>query len=201
MAALRLYDDSDESLTGSEDEETQDTAFLVGAAEIDHHLSSQGHQNDPAAALVGTVDDEEESDDTLVSASRAYQLEMFEASLKRNVIVAMDTGTGKTRVAILRIRAELERSPPSKIAWFLAPTVFLCDQQFEAISSQLPGVQVKVITSQSGVNAWSTQDVWDNVLLNVRVVVATPQVLLVRLGNLLALLAAGYILFGGMGKG
>lgn len=31
-------------------------------------------------------------------ASRAYQLEMLAASLKENVIVAMDTGSGKTQV-------------------------------------------------------------------------------------------------------
>lgn len=31
-------------------------------------------------------------------ASRAYQLEMLEASLKENIICAMDTGSGKTWV-------------------------------------------------------------------------------------------------------
>lgn len=31
-------------------------------------------------------------------AARAYQVEMLEASLKENVIVAMDTGSGKTQV-------------------------------------------------------------------------------------------------------
>lgn len=31
-------------------------------------------------------------------ASRAYQLEMLDASLKENIIVAMDTGSGKTQV-------------------------------------------------------------------------------------------------------
>lgn len=36
-------------------------------------------------------------DPTLITA-RAYQLEMLEASLKENVIVAMDTGSGKTQV-------------------------------------------------------------------------------------------------------
>lgn len=34
-------------------------------------------------------------------ASRAYQLEMLGASLKENVIVAMDTGSGKTQVYLL----------------------------------------------------------------------------------------------------
>lgn len=32
---------------------------------------------------------EEEEDDTLLSASRSYQLEMFEESLRRNIIVAV----------------------------------------------------------------------------------------------------------------
>ncbi|KAK7429062.1 Dicer-like protein 2 [Neonectria magnoliae] len=31
-------------------------------------------------------------------SSRAYQLEMLDQSLQRNVIVAMDTGSGKTQV-------------------------------------------------------------------------------------------------------
>jgi primosomal protein N' len=35
-------------------------------------------------------------------ASRAYQLEMLAASLKENVIVAMDTGSGKTQVYVSR---------------------------------------------------------------------------------------------------
>jgi len=46
---------------------------------------------------------------------RSYQQEMLDASMKRNVIVAMDTGSGKTHVAIARIQAELERSQPRKV--------------------------------------------------------------------------------------
>jgi replicative superfamily II helicase len=40
---------------------------------------------------------------------------MLDESMKRNVIVAMDTGSGKTHVAIARIQAELERSQPGKV--------------------------------------------------------------------------------------
>lgn len=36
--------------------------------------------------------------DPIGFTSRAYQVEMLEASLKENVIVAMDTGSGKTQV-------------------------------------------------------------------------------------------------------
>lgn len=45
-------------------------------------------------------------DEPLFSA-RSYQLEMYEESLKRNIIVAMDTGSGKTLIAVERIRTEL----------------------------------------------------------------------------------------------
>ncbi|KAK4152741.1 hypothetical protein C8A00DRAFT_15990 [Chaetomidium leptoderma] len=108
--------------------------------------------------------------------ARAYQVEMLEESLKQNIIVAMDTGSGKTQVAILRIQAELEQS--NKIAWFLAPTVSLADQQFEAIQAQTPGVQSKLIRGSDNVDAWSTKPgVWDAVLLNTRIVVSTYQIL------------------------
>lgn len=49
-------------------------------------------------------------DDVLLHP-RAYQLEMLEENLRRNVIVATDTGSGETNIAIPRIRAELERVP------------------------------------------------------------------------------------------
>jgi hypothetical protein len=46
---------------------------------------------------------------------RGYQREMLEQSLKRNVIVAMDTGSGKTQVAVMRIQHELETRAPDKV--------------------------------------------------------------------------------------
>lgn len=36
---------------------------------------------------------------------------MLEESIKRNVIIAMDTGSGKTHIAVLRIKHEVEREP------------------------------------------------------------------------------------------
>jgi len=40
---------------------------------------------------------------------RDYQQEMLNASLKENIIIAQDTGSGKTLIAILRMRYEIER--------------------------------------------------------------------------------------------
>ena len=42
-------------------------------------------------------------------ALRGYQQEMLDDSLKRNIVIALDTGAGKTRIAILRMKIEVER--------------------------------------------------------------------------------------------
>ncbi|KAK8133922.1 RNase3 domain-containing protein [Apiospora sp. TS-2023a] len=109
--------------------------------------------------------------------ARAYQLEMLEKSLKENIIVTMDTGSGKTQVAVLRIQAELERTPPGKVIWFLAPTIVLCEQQYGTIKSQIPSAQVKMLTGNDNVDAWSDPSIWNAFLQNVNVVVSTYQVL------------------------
>ncbi len=44
-------------------------------------------------------------------ATRGYQQEMLDESLRRNIIIAMDTGSGKTHIAVLRLKIEVERQP------------------------------------------------------------------------------------------
>lgn len=114
---------------------------------------------------------------------RSYQQEMLAASLERNVIVAMDTGSGKTHVAIARIAAELERTDPEKLVFFLSPSVALAMQQASVLSEHLPSVQVRTLSGQDGVDKWTDQKLWDAVLANVQVVVATPAVLLDALSH------------------
>ena len=62
--------------------------------------------------------------------------------------------------------------------WFLAPTVALGAQQFDVIRSQIPSVHCKFFCGSDDVDAWSTQEIWDAVLRNVRIVVSTYQILL-----------------------
>ena len=57
-----------------------------------------------------------EDEDTVQSASampttRGYQQEMLEESLQNNIIIALDTGSGKTHIAVLRLKHEMEREP------------------------------------------------------------------------------------------
>ncbi|OTA57243.1 RNase3 domain-containing protein [Hypoxylon sp. EC38] len=119
-----------------------------------------------------------QTQDSAVIHAREYQLEMFEESLKRNIIVAMETGTGKTQVAVLRIQAELEKSSPDKIIWVLAPTVALCEQHARVLRTQIPAIQIKFLSGADGVDAWTDVRTWDDYLRNVRIVVSTHQVLL-----------------------
>lgn len=44
-------------------------------------------------------------------ATRGYQQEMLEESLLKNIIIALDTGSGKTHIAVLRLKHEMEREP------------------------------------------------------------------------------------------
>lgn len=80
-----------------------------------------------------SISDTQTIQENVKIASRAYQLEMLDASLKENVIVAMDTGSGKTQVydqlprtcgstalifhrAVLRIEAELKKMAPDQVS-------------------------------------------------------------------------------------
>jgi hypothetical protein len=46
-----------------------------------------------------------------VILTRSYQQEMLDDSLRRNIIIALDTGSGKTHIAVLRLRYEMDNEP------------------------------------------------------------------------------------------
>ncbi|KAI0385350.1 hypothetical protein F5Y04DRAFT_245634 [Hypomontagnella monticulosa] len=151
----------------------------------DEHLDFQDYEEptlleaeEPVPQTEDPLVETKQITESAIIHSREYQLEMLEESLKRNIVVTMETGTGKTQVAVLRIQAELERSTSGKIAWFLAPTVALGEQQTKVLRSQIPAVQIKFLSGADGVDTWSDTRTWNDCLRNVRVVVSTYQVLL-----------------------
>ncbi|EME87995.1 uncharacterized protein MYCFIDRAFT_104430, partial [Pseudocercospora fijiensis CIRAD86] len=107
---------------------------------------------------------------------RSYQTEMLEASVQKNIIVAMDTGSGKTHIALARIRVELERN--DKLVWFLTPSKTLAEQQHQVLSAELSGYGTRLLTGADACDKWSDQGLWTAALTNVRLVVATPAILL-----------------------
>ncbi|KAF3071126.1 Dicer-like protein 2 [Daldinia childiae] len=187
LIAEDLSDNDDDSVIFESHEESR----LTATEELEFYPENIG------------IKDEVQVKDSGVIHAREYQLEMFEESLKRNIIVAMDTGTGKTQVYVLAwpevysrltsfgIRAYNTLGPSLEfkqnwkslilvkpIVWFLTPTVALCEQQARVLRSQIPAVQIKTLVGADGVETWSNVRIWDDYLKNVRIVVSTYQVLL-----------------------
>jgi endoribonuclease Dicer len=52
---------------------------------------------------------EPEDSQPSIPTTRGYQQEMLEESLRSNIIIALDTGSGKTHIAVLRMKMETER--------------------------------------------------------------------------------------------
>jgi ERCC4-related helicase len=136
--------------------------------------------------------------------TRKYQQEMLEECLRRNIIIALDTGAGKTHIAVLRMKHEVEREsrkvcalllhamfhmpvssadyaslnhPPTQVSWFVAPTVALARQQQAVIAAHLP-VSVGLISGANEPDQWTDRELWCRVLNTHRIVVSTPDVLL-----------------------
>jgi ERCC4-related helicase len=74
-------------------------------------------------------------------APRKYQLEILEEAKKRNTIAYLETGTGKTLISVLLIKAlsaELRRKDVKKLTAFIVPLVPLVHQVGALISAALP---------------------------------------------------------------
>lgn len=59
-------------------------------------------------------------------ATRAYQDEMLQESKHRNIIIALDTGSGKTLIAVQRIMHELEKESTKVCSSQTTLHLFLC---------------------------------------------------------------------------
>ncbi|KAI9675092.1 MAG: Dicer-like protein 2 [Caeruleum heppii] len=150
------------------------SSVVLDAADSDEQFVGNAHQQDKTST---ETPDADATTPVKALKPRSYQQEMLEKSLEQNIIVAMDTGSGKTHIAVLRIATELERCPADKLVWFLAPSVVLCQQQHRVLRDYLPAYQSLLLVGDDGVDHWSEQSIWDAVLRNVRIVVSTPKVL------------------------
>ena len=80
----------------------------------------------------------------IIKNPRNYQLELFERAKKQNTIAVLDTGSGKTLIAVLLLRwtidQELERRASRerhKISFFLVQSITLVYQQHSVLESNL----------------------------------------------------------------
>ncbi|KAA8546198.1 hypothetical protein F0562_003063 [Nyssa sinensis] len=109
---------------------------------------------------------------------RQYQRKVFEIAMKRNTIAVLDTGSGKTIIAVMLIK-DIARSIQhgyKKLILFLAPTVHLVHQQFEVMKIHT-NLEVEEYYGAKGVDDWNAK-CWEKEINEHDVLVMTPQILL-----------------------
>nr|XP_043618423.1 endoribonuclease Dicer homolog 2-like [Erigeron canadensis] len=116
--------------------------------------------------------------DDRLSFARSYQIEALEQAIKQNTIVFLETGSGKTLIAIMLLRryAHLLQKPSPNIAVFLVPTVVLVKQQAEAVRKHLD-FKVEEYWGEKGVDYWNATD-WKKQRDENQLMVMTPAILL-----------------------
>lgn len=99
-----------------------------------------------------------------LSFARSYQLEALEIGMRQNSIVFLDTGSGKTLIAVMLLRsfASQIKKPSQSIAVFLVPAVVLVSQQADVIEMHTD-FKVGRFWGDMGVDFWDTC-VWEEKL-------------------------------------
>ncbi len=100
---------------------------------------------------------------------RDYQAELARTALKRNTLIVLPTGLGKTTIALLVIAETL--ATKKKKCLFLAPTRVLVNQHYEYLRQHLQILDVSMLTGEN--DAYEREKAWDN-----SVICATPQITL-----------------------
>ncbi|XP_050348802.1 endoribonuclease Dicer [Nymphalis io] len=118
--------------------------------------------------------------DTTEFTSRFYQTQLEEIAVRRNTIIFLPTGSGKTFIAIRlikRLREALKKpwGEGGKRCFFLVNTVPLVAQQSKVIRLLCP-VDVNGYTSEDNVDYWDKSK-WNQELTKYQVIVMTSQIL------------------------
>ena len=101
---------------------------------------------------------------------RLYQQTILHTAVKRNTLVVLPTGLGKTNIAVLLAANRLNLYPDSKVL-VLAPTRPLCDQHLESMKRHLdiPENEIQLFTGM--IRPQKRAELWETS----RVIISTPQ--------------------------
>jgi len=131
-----------------------------------------------ATAAAAAVTAEEAPKEDPQTLARWYQLEALERAVGGNTVTFLETGAGKTLIAVLLLRsyAHRIRRPALGFAVFLVPTVLLVEQQARVVEAHTD-LRVDKFYGAMGVDFWDAAT-WGRVVDEAEVLVMTPQILL-----------------------
>jgi endoribonuclease Dicer len=118
----------------------------------------------------------------IVNNPRDYQLELFERAKTANTIACLDTGSGKTLIAVLLLRHIIDKEledraagKPHRVAFFLCCSVALAFQQFFVLETNLDHSVTRLV-GDDGPECFSRSE-WQEQFVSHKVIVCTPAVL------------------------
>ncbi|KAI9888976.1 MAG: Dicer-like protein 1 [Vezdaea aestivalis] len=141
------------------------------------HVRPDADLSQPARILLYNKDKA-----NIINDPREYQLELFERAKTQNTIAVLDTGSGKTLIAVLLLRYILDKELEDRaaglkprISFFLVDCVTLVFQQFAVLECNLD-VKIDRFCGDMGCDLW-VKATWDDVFAKNMVIVCTAEVL------------------------
>jgi len=101
---------------------------------------------------------------------REYQKKIFETCQKKNCLVVLPTGLGKTLIAIMLTIDRMRKFPDQKIV-FLAPTKPLADQHINSFKKHLPELFAEMQLFTGQIKAEKRKQLWQTA----DIIFSTPQ--------------------------
>lgn len=118
----------------------------------------------------------------VITDPREYQIELFEKAKAHNTIAVLDTGSGKTLIAVLLLKHILQNElvdrglgKPHRIAFFLVDSVTLVYQQAAVLRNNIDQ-NVAQLFGAMGIDLWNKQ-IWDDFFVKNMVIVCTAEIL------------------------
>ncbi len=101
---------------------------------------------------------------------RIYQEKIFHTTVKKNTLVVLPTGLGKTAIALMLAAKRLDSYPKSKIL-ILAPTRPLAEQHLKSFRHHIDIDSEKMVLFTGKIRPEKRMEMWDDA----KIIISTPQ--------------------------